>query len=162
MQTTRLTSKEYFKTLRIVHFAIIAGITFFGLISYFIHQTGFEDSSKEMQNMLIYLIPMFVLVGYLVSNVLFRNRLSHCKGRSELNEKLNDYRSALIIRWAFLEGPAFLAIVAHLLTGNIKYLAWAGIIIFYLFAIRPTISKAVTDLGLNYDEEHVLKDNQVI
>lgn len=58
MQTTRLTSKEYFKTLRIVHFAIIAGITFFGLISYFIHQTGFEDSSKEMQNMLIYLIPM--------------------------------------------------------------------------------------------------------
>lgn len=160
METTQQTPKEYFKALKIVHFALIAGLIFFGLISFCLHQFGFESTSIELQNIFIYFIPMFVLVGYLVSNVLFKNRLNHCKGKSELKEKLNDYRSALIIRWAFLEGPAFLAIVAHLLTGYITYLAWAGIIIFYLIAIMPTISKTVTDLELDYEEEHSLKNNQ--
>lgn len=152
-----MASKEYFKALKIVHFALLAGMVVFALISVFLNLTGtFSNENEFFKEFFIYIIPLFVLVGIVVSNVMFKKGLKQAKDKNNLLEKMNFYRSALITRYAPLEGSAMFAIIAYLLSGDLIILGLAIIVIFIFLFIRPTAEKAGNDLELDYTEKQIL------
>lgn len=159
MENNPLNPKEALKTLRILHFALLAGMIFFSLVALFLFYNGLEPIDVELSRAFTYIIPIFVVSGYATSHLLFRNRMGVARAAKDLTEKLTHYRAALIVRLALLEGPAFFAIVAYMLTSELIFLGWAAIIIVYFITLWPTPAKIVADLALNYNEQHELEGN---
>jgi len=164
MNTKRLTSKEYFQTLQIIHLALLAGPVFFGVVTFVLNRSGkLNSGSNELRDIFIYIVPLFVIGGIFIGHSLFNSMLRTAKSLGNLSDKMNGYRSALIIRYAFLEGPAYFAIVVYFLTGDLLFLAMAGLIILIFLTIKPTPGKASKDLNLNLNDKQSIDDpNKVI
>ncbi len=159
MITSEQTSKEYFRSLTMVHLALLIGISFFTAIVYFLKYIGglnAEDGSDLM--VFQYLVPGILACCIIASYIFQKNKVKQLKQKSNLLEKLGDYRSAFIFKFALLEGPAFFAITVFLLTANDIYLIYILPIIVIFIIQRPTKDKIVMELELS-KEERGLVDN---
>jgi hypothetical protein len=64
-------------------------------------------------------------------------------------EKLNDYRGISITRWALSEFATLLSIIMVFITGSPALLAVAVLLIILFLTIRPSLSKAASDLNVS-------------
>ena len=153
METNGQTSKEYFRTLSIIHLALVIGLVLFGpIVSYLILSNTMLNKTADLNKTFIYIVPIFILGGLFGSNWNYKNKLSELKEENDLKTKMTNYRGIFIIRYAFLEGPAFFAFVAVLLTSNLLFLAFAGLMIIFMIYWRPTKNSVIADLELNPQE----------
>jgi len=163
MNTTKQTSQEYFKLMQIIYFALITGQIIFAIISFYLSNTGnFDFSTKELDKIFIYIVLIFVVGGFSGSTLFFRYKLSRIKNKTSLIEKMTEYRSALIIRYALLETPSFFSLIAYLLTGNILFLGLSAIIILFFLTIKPTKNRTIFELKLNVNERQTINNNNAI
>lgn len=159
METFPLTSKAYFKTIQIIYYALIAGQLFFAFIVLFlIYGMEFKAEMQDLKNIFIIVATLFAIGGLFASQMIFRNRLDQAKSRTNLPEKLGDYRSALIVRFALLEFPSFLSIVFCMITGEVIFLGLSGLIIAVFLSIKPTKDKAINELELNTSDVNSLNN----
>ncbi len=159
METTKQTSKVYFKTLKIIHLALTLGIVFVGLIgSYLIFSGKMSNNMTDLNEVLFYIIPVFSLGGLFVSNWIYKNKLSELKEKKDLNAKMANYRDILIGRYALIEVPTFFAFVAIMLTGNLLYLAYIALMILFMIYWRPTRNSVIADLELNLNESTIVRN----
>jgi|WetSurMetagenome_2_1015567.scaffolds.fasta_scaffold429425_1 hypothetical protein len=157
------TSKEFFISLQIIFWALIAGQLMFTLIVIFLRANQFVAGTEELGKIFSVIVPLLCVSGIGTGWWLSRQRIEAAKARGSLAEKLNDYRSILIIRWALLEGPIMFAIISYLLTGNYIFLGITGLMILVFLYFRPSRQKAGKDLQLNpYEEETILNPDKVI
>lgn len=157
METKPQTSGEYFKVLQIIFYALVAGQVMFGFVALLLIQmAGFNAELQDLENILLIIVCVFVFSGYLGSRIFFQVRMKSARARNSLAEKMDDYRGAVIIRFALLEGPSMLSIIAYLITGLWAFLIIAAFIIVIFFALRPTPDKAINDLQLNLNEEQII------
>lgn len=133
--------KEKIKTLKIIHLAICAGM----IVAYiFIGESTMEQmNSQEInsENAIYLVVP---IVAFFVSNLMFKSKLKQIDSSLTLEEKLPFYQTASIIRWAILEGAAFLILFI-----KPEFIILGIIIILYLAYLRPTEDKIVSDLKSN-------------
>jgi len=164
MSIKQLTSKEYFKTMQNIYFALIGAQVFFCILSLFLHYVSKSDSGQqELRDIFIYIVPLIVFGGSFISYYVFRSMLSASKSMKALTDKMIGYRYALIIRYAFLEGPSFFAIIVYFLTGDWLFLTMSALIILLFLTIKPTPEKAVKDLQLDFNDHQSIYDpNKVI
>jgi hypothetical protein len=159
METFPLTSKAYFKAIQIVYYALIAGQLFFAFIILFlIYGSEFKPEMQDFKNVFIIVVTLFAIGGLFASQIIFRNRLDQAKSRTNLPEKLADYRSALIVRFALLEFPSFGSIVFCMITGEVIFLGMSGLIVAVFLAIKPTKDKAIMELELNSSDVNYLNN----
>jgi hypothetical protein len=163
METKPITSKEYFRTMNIIFLALVSGQVMFGLIVFFLNQTidpgqGLEDLRK----ILLILVCVFTAGGYLGGRILFKKRMEAARDMDKLTDKLTEYRAAVIVRFALLEGSSFFAIVAFLLTGELAFLGVAAFIIAIFITLMPSKSNAIRDLELNNLEEQKINDPEAV
>lgn len=159
METTKQTSKEYFKTLSILHLALTIGLISIGLVGFYLIISGIMSNNMTELNMIFYYVnSILILVGLFGSNWIYKNKLNGLKGENVLKTKMTNYRGVLIFRYAFLEGPAFFAFVSALLTGNLLFLAFTGLVIIFMIYWRPTISSVIADLELNQQEISIIEN----
>ena len=129
------------KTLKLIHLAICAGM----ILAYiFAGQFSIEQlKGQEIDSDdLVYLaIP---IAAFFLSNFMFKSQLRQVDSRASLEEKLPVYQTASIIRWAILEGAAFL-----ILFMKPDLLIFGILLILYLVYLRPTEEKIVSDLQAN-------------
>jgi len=164
MELKLQTSKEYFRSLMIVHAALLAGQVIFLFISFFLNASGLIIAdSGDLDRIFTIVVPLFVLAGITTSLVLTKTRLTQIREKGSLNEKLTEYRSAFIVKLALLEGPSFLAIVCYLLTANPLFLGLAVFMIVLFFINRPTREKVSAELELHqHDIDLIDKPDSVI
>jgi hypothetical protein len=165
MQELHQKSGQYFKTLKIMHFAMLVGQVLFLFISIFLINVNgpFVVNDKELSGIFKFVVPFFAIAGLITSNFIYKSRLASIKIQSFLVKKINDYRAALILRYALLEGPSLLAIIVYLIFGDILFLSTAVLIMLYFLVIRPTTEKALEHLELNSEDARIMNDlNRVI
>ena len=104
---------------------------------------------------------MLVCCG-IASNLINKSKINKIKQKTNLLEKLGDYRSAFIIKFALLEGPAFLSITVFLLTANKVYLVYILPIIILFIILRPTKDKIVVELELNKEERDMVDNPDTV
>ena len=159
MEAKPQSMKEYFLSLQIVYYALIAGQLIFALLTFYLIRSGlFDGEQAELRNIFIYIVPVFVVGGLFISHLLFKSFMNTARGKKNLYEKLTFYRSALIIRYALLEGPSFFAIVVYLLTGDYLFLGMSGLIIITFFTLKPSAERALNDLELNPEEAYAINN----
>ncbi len=148
------TFAQYFRVLAILHSAFIFGQIAFAGTALFLRSTGqftFEDESLRA------ILPLIALTlsvaGAAAGAAIFRRQREVLRGQAVLSEKLAGYRSAQILRWELLEGPALFSIVAFLLTGAYWVLGVVGLLIALFVSYRPSPRRTVQDLQLSHEEE---------
>lgn len=153
-----MTSGGYFKSLKIVHIALVMGVVFFALISVLLQIKGFGTVGQEINNGLLLVVPTFALIGIFASNFVFKKKLNGIRDKSNLKEKMEEYRSALIIKLALIEGPSFFTVVAYLLTGNYMFLGLAVVMIIVFLIYTPNQTKFINDLELTKIESDLINN----
>jgi len=147
------TSKEYFKILNIIYIAIIfSQLIFAGIIFTIVYLGLFLAFAPDLIIPFIIVTLFLLLGGVVVGKIVFQNRLNSAKTKPTLKEKMTEYRTALVIRYAFLEGPTFFSLVSLLLTGYSLFLIVPCIVIAFFLTIRPSPDRAVMELELSNEE----------
>lgn len=159
----RQTSKEYFRAAQILFFALIASMLFFSGITLVLILSGnISSADPELDNIFLVVVAVFVAGGFTASNMLFKKKLQEIKEMKTLLQKMPFYRGALILRYALIEGPAFLAITMSFVTGNLLFLAVAALIIAYFLTLKPTPARAIKELELSYNDQQLIENPKAI
>jgi hypothetical protein len=159
MIANKLTPKEYFKSMLVIWFSLIGGQIFFGIITFYLNNNGsYEPRAKDLKDIFIYLVPVFTVYGVIAGSIIFKKKLNSSKSKTSLIEKLNDYRAALIIRYALLEGATFFSLVSYLMTGDSLFLYISIAIIVIFIIIKPSTKDVINNLELNPGEIHIISN----
>lgn len=157
MSTNKISLEENIRNNFVLWSAMLIGQLFFVAISvYLVTSGGMKTDGLYLTKPLLYIVPIMVLTSVLVSFYIFKQRLNSLKDQTDLAAKFVDYRSALIIRWALIEGPSFFAIVSYLLTGSYILLGIAIVLIIVFILIIPNRATAETDLEISWQDKNEL------
>lgn len=130
--------EQKIKGLQTIHMAICAAL----VIAYIIvgkPTAEILDVSIDSSSAIYLVIP---LVAIVVGHILFKSQLKQADRNKSLEENIPIYQTASVIRWALLEGAAFLILFLQ------PSLIIVGIaLIAYLIYLRPTKAKIETDLA---------------
>lgn len=140
-----LTPNSYIKTLSIIHLGLLAGPFMLGVLAYSQTENPYLDYTNT-EDVFIYIVPVFAISGIFLGNLLFKQMMATAMKSDGLRTKLVRFQTASLIKYALIEGPALLGAVAFLNTGNLTYLYIAGVLILFLYLLRPTKEKI--ELGL--------------
>lgn len=143
-----------FKMMGVIHYALLFGILLFAAVVYFIRPISeVQDGLYDIFRYAIPAVAIFaVLGGRFICNPIF----SAASQKESLGEKLDVFRTGMIIRWALVEGAALFAIVAYMLTNNFTMLIVAISLAVYMLTLRPTPETAGAALKLSESEYRAL------
>lgn len=143
-----------FKTLNILHKAMLAGQVLFAVgCIYVLYTKTIVPSSQDLDKILQVVAIVFSAAGFFAGNFLFKRRLSQAREASAgLKEKFAIYRSACIMQWALLEAPVLFSVICFLLTGNYAFIALAAALILLFTILGPSKIKIAFQLGVSEDE----------
>lgn len=157
------TVRAYFLTQSILHFALFTGQFLFGIVAYYLATTeGFTTGNKELEDMFLVIVPLVALGGIVGGIFLSKTQIENIKQKESLREKLSAYQTLLIIKYALLEGPSFLAIIGYMFTTNTVFMGIAAIIILLFILYRPTVAKTITELELSQAERETVENPEAI
>ncbi len=129
---------EKIKTLKIIHMAMFLGTALMYFLLGKITSELLKIPQLDSSSIPFLLIP---IIAYFLSNFLFKSQLKQINPKDKLESKLPIYQSASIIRWAILEGAAFIIVIAS------PNLILFGIpILLYFVSLRPTEERIRTEL----------------
>ncbi len=143
--------KTFIKTLTLIHTVLCVGLLGFAIFVYY--QNGGFTARMNQQDMFIYIVPILAAAGYFLSQLVFKKQIEAISEEEKLSTKLGKYQIATLIKYALLEGPGFLALIAYFWSGNALYLVIAVALITYLFVQRPTVNKIKKELPLTLEEQ---------
>lgn len=156
-QTSQNNLKPSFKIARLVHLALLAGQVLFAGVTLFINKNIKVDTSRDNQFLIIALI--LAIMGFFVGNLIYKQVVNVAAKKETFVEKMMAYQSALIIRYALLEGASLFCIVSYFLTSNFIFLLISGAIIVYFIILRPKVDTIAEELNLTYEEKAELENS---
>jgi hypothetical protein len=126
------------KTLQIIHLSICAGV----ILGYVI----LGDFSPEVlqmpivdSNSIIYaIIP---LIAFVFSSFMFRSQINKIDAKVSFDEQFPMYQTASIVRWAILEGAAFVLLILKK-----DFILFGILLIVYLLLLFPSEFRVKSDL----------------
>lgn len=144
---------EMMRANLIITGSLIVGVIMVLTIIHFVAIPA-EMKHTAISTFLIIIFALAVL-GAFVGNMLFQKKIKAIQTTS-LMDKLTQYRTALILKYALLEAPALAAVILYLVEGNIYLpiitLLLLGLMVYHL----PTKSKVTSDLSLTMQEQQQL------
>ncbi len=143
----QITPKIFLRTFTLIHIALVAGVVIPGLLM-FLKTQNQELIFSYSGDVMFFVVPFMAIAGILAGNYLYGNIMKGLASKNTLMEKLNGFQSASIIKYALLEGPAFLGIVAFMNEGNQYFLIISLLLALWLIAQRPSRDKVERDLML--------------
>ena len=145
--TPPITPKLFLRTITIIHLALVAGVLILGFVMYSITENQKLELSYSGDPM-FFIVPIMAIAGILVGNYLYGNSIKGLTSKNSLQEKLAGFQTASIIKYALLEGPALLGLVAFMNEGNQYFLIISILLVLWLIMQRPTRDKIERDLML--------------
>ncbi len=149
-------NSEYLKSLRLVYFALAAGIVLFLLVSVFLNtSTGaFMGNDVTAAEKTPFIIVLIVLTGltFIAYKAIFPKKLGIIRNMTSLAGKLAAWRELNVLRAALIEAPSFMGIVLFMLLGIHALLIWplAGLLLFWF--TQPTRDKLVDEANFTSAE----------
>ncbi len=144
-------AKSILKTLSLIHAACCSGLLLCAGVVFFLN--GSFSSSIDSDDVFVYVVPIVAMAGYFGSAFLYKELINKLTKDQSLVQRLRQYQTANIIKYALIEGPAFLAIVAYFQSGNALFMMIAACLIAYLIFQRPTLEKLQQEIPLSLEDE---------
>lgn len=147
--------KDILKILVILHGAFTIAPFIFSLVILFLLENYSIFNISDIST-IYYIIPFVALAIIYAGTSFFKVQLSNIEIDFSLKQKLSSYQTASIIRYAMVEGSAFLCIGIALVSEQIVFLIITWCILVYMYSLRPTKEKIIKDLKLNLSERKEL------
>ena len=133
--------EQQLKVFKIIHLALVSGLIF----AYFI--IGNLDNLKELTFPIVssenYFYLFIPILAFVISNLVFKHFVSKIDNKLSVQEKMMSYQSASIIRWAIIEGAAFIILLIYP-----EFIFFGILLIVYLALLIPTETRIKRDLKL--------------
>ncbi|EHQ27272.1 hypothetical protein [Mucilaginibacter paludis] len=141
-----------FKVIRIIHIALCTGSTLFLVVASSIKPGPVHTAIEPGDIPLLYVAVALAAMMAFVSGFLYHKKLAEINFSAPVSNRLTQYMSACIMRYAPLEGAALFNTAVWLLTGNLIAAMVAVAVILYLISARPVKSKIISDLKITYPD----------
>ena len=130
--------EEKLKVIKIIHLALCAGLVMAYILVGNVTSINFNMPPLSQSNIIYVLIPV---IAYVFSNFMFKTQLKNADRKLKPEDNMALYQTASIIRWAILEGAAFIILFL-----NKDFILFGILIIIYLALIHPTEDRIKSDL----------------
>lgn len=141
-----------FASLVFIHRAMLMGqIIFSGVIFYLVYGEMVLPVLAAFEKILQVVALFFTAVSLTISSRLFKKKLVTIDqaGSSGDKEKLEKYRSAVLMQWSLAELPCLVCGTGLLLSGNYGFLALAVVTIAYFAMLAPVKNQVATRLNVS-------------
>lgn len=163
MARVEQTSKEYFKTLSILHLALtFSPLPLTAIVLYLRCSNSSPFQISGLDTVFLVLVLMFTFFGVLSSYLIYRYKLRRLKEENNLKLKMASYRGVFILRCALLESPALFAVIAVLITSNPIFFVITGMMVIFMFLFRPRKDGVIVDLELSQEEIMIIENPDAI
>lgn len=146
-----LQPRNFLKTLSFLHLALCIGLAAFAFFAFW--KNGSFKALLDYGNVLIYIVPILGAIGYFLSQYIYDNLVRKIDADKPLTTKLGRFMTASIIKYALLEGAAFLAFLSYLFSGNAMFFVIGLFLLVYLYFQRPTKTKVMDEIPLTFEEK---------
>jgi uncharacterized membrane protein len=136
------------KTLRSIFLALLAGQCLFMVAVLSITQNK-GLSFNTAADPLLFVAPVIAIASLVAGPIISNKVLADAANKETVREKLMVYQTAFIIRAALLEGASLLSIVSYMKSGNLFYIAIAGLMILIFITLYPTNDRVTAALGIS-------------
>lgn len=148
-----------FRALKILHTALVTGVVMLVAVIFLIKSLQEEKMVDESFENVLQAVAALVSISCLLAGfTIFKRKLAEARnfaGSGE--ERFDKYRGACLIWWAMLDGPAILAAISYLLTGNVVFIILALFHLGLLFVFMPRKDNIVTLLNLTTEDVQKLE-----
>lgn len=151
MKKQKDTASNFIKNINFIYMAILFGPIACGTIFYLLSQ-NLEQGFYLSGEITLIVIPIIAISGILFGNHLFKKMIAEIPKDTSLNQKMNKFRSAFIIKLSLIEGPALASTFIYYTTLNLSYLVITGALILYMTLLAPKNEKIATSLDLSNKE----------
>jgi hypothetical protein len=149
--------------MSIICYALIAGqITFFLAIWFILTFSGEFLPNAGITEILLIVNIAVAAIGFLGSNFFSKKSLEEAKNKTTLSDKLTKHKEALIIKYAFSEGPSFLGFIFIMLTGKFYFGIFPLLFIYLILKNRPQKETLISELELNMEELNLINHPDTI
>ncbi|MGC4039534.1 MAG: MFS transporter [Flavobacterium sp.] len=129
---------EKLRSLQFIHLGISGGATLLYLLLGNITFDTLIIRHVDTSEIIYIAIPVLAII---LSNILFKSQLKQTKPILSIEENMSTYQTASLIRWAILEGAAFMIFFI-----KPEFISFGILVIAYLISLRPTINRIESDL----------------
>lgn len=138
--------KMGFKLNIILFSALAIGQLLILLIFIFMVENANSEPNKELDNILLLIIPFFGFIMMFLARFVYNQNLLKVPSDDSVENKLNKYRLYKLISWAMLESAGLLCLIAFFLTSNYLYAAVFIFIFGFFLLSKPSKEGFVTDM----------------
>lgn len=139
-------------TISLIHLALMSGVLFFGLIM-FATKSNWVFSAPQSDDVFMIIVPLTILGGLFIGHLLYQKKVQSASIQTTLSGKISGYQTAFLIRMALAEGPAFLAIIAAIITNNLLYLCIGGVLVVYMMLLKPNKERIAQELAFTMTQK---------
>jgi hypothetical protein len=145
-----------FRILKLIFYSLNAGLLIFFLVGIFLNDMAIPPfrNGIDMLTIVNVLLLGSIPVGYVVSS----RRMEAINPKDRFSRKFEPYQTAMIIRWAMIEGTALLSIIGLILLQDAKQLILFLICMLVLSSNTVTREKVIRMAKLNREEARQLED----
>lgn len=137
----------------VMHTAFLYAQVLFAITIYFIADKTalFDEATSKIVETIA---ALFTLASVLTGFTLFKKKVQVLKDDVTISveEKLQQYKTYSIIKFAMLEAPSLFAVLTFFLTGNIYYMFLAILLIVVFAAQRPTVPLIIHHLAVTRED----------
>jgi hypothetical protein len=148
--------KAAFNALRIIFYALNSGLLLFFIVA--IYLNGMQiPGFKEGIDILTY-VNVFLMISIPAGYSLSSRKMDAIDPVDPFYRKFEQFQSAMIVRWAMIEGPALFSLVGLIVLQDAKQLILFVVCILALSSNTITKEKVIRMARLNPEEAKALGD----
>ncbi|EJL71115.1 hypothetical protein [Chryseobacterium populi] len=150
MKAQRQTPAYFFKVLPFIFLAFLGGMVTMGTMIYVMSPV--TDVNFDLKNPFLAIMLIVMIGGIFGSNLMYNSLKNKIEIQDSTESKVTKIQRAIIMRFAFVEGPALLGIVFYLKEVNLVFLMLSAMMVLYFLTLRPSKEKILNDMNLTSDE----------
>ena len=154
MRTLPTTSKEALGTIKILFYILFFGIVFSTAIVFvLIKMQGPLLQDRSLNRGFLVVTLLLAATCLSVSNILYKNRINTVGPALPLLQKLEIYRTALVLYMGLSEAAAILTVFVFYMTGEFLFLLIIAAILVSMLMRRPENFKIFNELQPDSKEQ---------
>ena len=156
MNGQNLQPRQAYRLLRMIFYAMNTGLLVFFIVGIYLNDMSVPGFSQDVD--ILTIVNLLLLVSIPAGYTLSARKIAAIEKADPFSRKFEQYQTAMIIRWAMIEGVALLSIVGLIILQDAKQLIIFILCIVVLSMNSVTRDKVIRGAKLNAEEARALED----
>jgi len=149
-------AKGAYRAIKLIFYSLNSGLLIFFIVGIYLNGMQIPDF-KEGIDILTY-VNIFLMVSIPAGYTISSRKMEAIDAGDSFSKKFEQYQSAMIIRWAMIEGTAVFSLVGLIVLQDAKQLVIFVICILVLSSNTVTKEKVTRMAKLNTEESRALEE----